>query len=168
MQFSAIIELIKSFLPSILVALFGWLLLGRLEEIKSEVARRSDFNQKWAGLFFDASNAFMVAVEHLMTSFVFLTDAAKPNDSQGMIHQHEVIETLPVILENLYRIQRLAALAAAKGPAAERAASDLFKNIQELIATKKGNVEELRRKIDSFNLTVREAHSEMISVSRNS
>ena len=80
----AVFELAKILLPTGIAAVFGWLLVKRLEGVKSEVARYSDFSQKWAELFFDASHTFMVLVERLITLYSFLTIAANPNDETGI------------------------------------------------------------------------------------
>jgi hypothetical protein len=163
LQLSAIIDLAKSLLPSVIVALIGMLLLRRLEGIKSEVSRRSDFNQKWADLFFDASNALMVSVEHIMTYAFLLVSDKNENSPKRIEWQQQMNEALNVLVENGYRIDRLSALAASKGPAAKKAADDLFESVKELFNTKRVNLGELRDKINTFNRTVREAHSEMIA-----
>jgi hypothetical protein len=166
MQFSQIIEVVKIVLECLIVGL-GWVFVRRLEQIKSEVARHSDFNQKWADLFFDASNAFMVSVERLMTCLVFIVNTKNPNDKQGMEWQLQLNATLSVFIENHYRIQRLAVFARKNGPAAVKAADDLFDRVSEFTATKKTNLDELRGKINIFNRAVREAHSEMIASREN-
>jgi hypothetical protein len=167
LQFNQIIETAKFVVECSLVVL-GWLFLRRLEQIKLEVARRSDFSQKWAALFFDASNAFMASVERLMTCLVFIVNTKDPNGLEGTEWQRNLNATLPVLVENHYRIQRLAALAPSMGPAAKRAAAALFESIQEFTVSKETNIEELRDKIDKFNFAVRDAHSEMIASRKDS
>lgn len=166
MQFNQIIEIAKVALECLL-AILGWIFLRRLEQIKSEVARRSDFNQKWADLLFDASNAFMISVERLLACLVLTTSRKDPNDPEGVKLQEQINALLFVFLENRYRIQRLAILAPSKGPRAEEAANDLYASIQQFFATKVANVEEIRRMIDSFNTAVRAAHAEMIASRKN-
>jgi hypothetical protein len=160
--FSQIIEIAKVALE-ILLAVLGFVFLRRLEQIKLEVARRSDFSQKWADLFFDASNAFMVSVEHIKTYALLITGSNDRNDAKGMNWQQEINAALEVLIENRYRIQRLAVLAPSRGSAAEKAVDDLFSRIQEFTVTKKANLDDIRGKIDTFNRAVREAHSEMIA-----
>jgi hypothetical protein len=162
----AVFELVKILLPTGVAAVFGWLLLRRLEEVRSEVARYSDFSRKWAGLFFDASHTFMVSVERLMTLYHFLSDAADPNDQLGMERQRQANALLPALVEEYFRIQRLAVLAPSTGSAAERAATQIVESIEKLTKTRTGNLGDLRREIDAFNQAVREAHSEMLA-SRN-
>jgi hypothetical protein len=74
------LEFVKILLPSAVAAVIGFMLLRRLEEVKSEVARRSDFNRKWAELFFEASNTFMVSVERLLALVSVFATAPNPND----------------------------------------------------------------------------------------
>jgi hypothetical protein len=107
--------LLPSLLPTIVAAAFGYFLLRRLEEIKSEVARHSDFSRKWAELFFDVSDAFMVSIERLLALFSLLSDSKNPNDEQGMKLQQEANALYPALYENYFRIKRLVVLAPTKG-----------------------------------------------------
>jgi hypothetical protein len=162
LQFSQILEIAKIVLECLIVVL-GWIFLRRLEQIKSEVARHSDFNQKWADLFFEASNAIMVSVEHIMT-YAFLATSDKDGSSpRKMEWQQEMNKALEVFLENQFRIQRLAVLATSKGSNVVKAADDLFTGVRELFNSKRADVQELRAKIDMFNLAARKAHAEMIA-----
>jgi hypothetical protein len=154
-------------LECLLVAL-GWFFLRRLEQIKLEVARHSDFNQKWADLFFNASNALMVSVEHIMTYAFLLISDKDEKSPKRMEWQEEMNKALDVLVENRYRIDRLAVLAASKGPVSQQAADDLFNSVRELFNSKRINLNELRDKIDAFNRAVRDAHSEMIASRGNS
>jgi hypothetical protein len=167
LQFNQIIEIAKILLECLLIIL-GWFFLRRLEQIKLEVARRSDFNQKWADLFFNASNAFMNSVERIMTYAAFITIAKDPNDAKGMEWQKEISTACEILLENRYRIQRLTVLAPRMGSEAEKAAEDLYNSVSDFTITKKANLGEIRGKIDTFNRAVREAHSEMIAARKNS
>jgi hypothetical protein len=156
-------EFVKILLPTGVAAAFGWLLLRRLEEVKSEVARYSDFSRKWAELFFDASNAFMVSVERLITLYTFLSNVANPNDEVGMERQHKANALLPELHENYLRIQRLVPLAPLNGPVAVRAATQVYESVGNLTKTRMGNVVDVRREIDAFNQAVRISHAEMLA-----
>ncbi len=155
--------LLPSLLPTIVAAAFGYFLLRRLEEIKSEVARHSDFSRKWAELFFDASNAFMTSVERLMALFSVLAWSKDPNNEAGTEWAKQANALYPALVENYFRIRRLVVLAPSKGPAAAQAADGLYQKVMALISNKAGNIDELRSEINIFNLAVREAHSEMIA-----
>src|ERR1700736_2717786 len=107
MPFSVMVDLLKILLPTCVAAIFGWVLLRRLEEVKSEAASYSDFSRKWAELFFDASSAFMVSVERLQTFCYLLTGSKNPMGKEGMEWSEQANAIVPVILENYFRIQRL-------------------------------------------------------------
>src|SRR6185312_14871807 len=107
----------------------------------------SDFNKRWAELFFDASNTFMVSVERLMTLFKFLSDAVDPNDEMGMERQRQVNDLLIVLVENHFRIQRLVVLAPSNGLAADTAARQIVESVANLTKTRMGNLENIRRQI---------------------
>ena len=167
LQFNQIIEIAKIALECLLVVL-GWFFLRRLEQIKLEVARHSDFSQKWADLFFDAANALMISVEHIMTYAFLLISDINESSPKRMEWQEEMNKALDILVENRYRIGRLAVLATSKGTASQKAADDLFDSVRELFNSKRINLNELRDKIDTFNRTVRDAHSEMIASRGNS
>lgn len=77
--------------------------------------------------------------------------------------QRHVNTTIAAILENLYRIKRLALLAPQQGALVEGLGTGLFEMIHDFTTTKKLNIDELRHMIDEFNRAVRDAHSEMIA-----
>jgi len=155
----AVFELVKI----LLAALLGLLLFRRLEQVKSQVARRSDFSSKWADLFFDASHTFMVSVERLMTFYHLISGAVDQNDQQSNEWARQANAEHPVLVENYFRIQRLAVLAPLRGPAAESAATELVASIEKLTKTRTGNLDDLRREINAFNQAVRTAHAEMLA-----
>ncbi len=163
MHVSETLGFIEVLLPTCVAAILGGLLLKRTEQIKFEVARHSDFSQKWADLFFNASNEFMVSVEHWMACLILLVNSKELNSPEGMELQSEMNAGVSSILENRFRIQRLALLASQTGSGAEKAAGDLFAMIRDFTVTRVTNVEELRKKIDEFNQAVRKAHAEMIA-----
>lgn len=161
-----LLEFVKVVLPTCVGAIIGLLLLRRLEQVKSEVVRHSDFNRRWAELFFDSSNTFMVSVERLLVLSYFLSDAQDPNDKLGLERQSQVNDLLPILFENRFRIRRLVALAPSKGPDAGAAANRVFEAVQKLMQSRQGNAEVISRLIDEFNYAARRAHAEMLS-SRN-
>lgn len=124
-------ELVKILLPNGIAAGLGWLLLRRLEQVKSEVARRSDYSSRWADLSFDASHAYMVALERWMTLIHFICDAAEPNGEQGMKWQVQANALLLELVENYYRIERLAVLAPSKATAAKAAATKILESTEK-------------------------------------
>ena len=160
---AALLEFAKILLPTGVGAIIALLLLRRLEQVKCEVARHSDFNRKWAELFFDSSNTFLVSSERFLALYYMLTVVAEPNNEWGIGLQRQVNDLLPVLKENSFRIQRLVALAPSQGPAAWAAANRLFESIAVLTKTRTANVEELRGQIDEFSHAARTAHSEMLA-----
>jgi len=119
MQQSIALELfgtLLALLPTLVVALVGWLLLRRLEEIKSEVARYSDFNRKWADVFFDDCQRFMISVERVLALLSMLTVRANRNDDTGMKWQHEVNDLLVVVTEYRFRLKEIGSPCAIERP----------------------------------------------------
>jgi hypothetical protein len=81
-----------------------------------------------------------------------------------MERQRQANELLPLLIEQMFRVQRSVVLAPEMGPVAnDAAAGQLVERVAALTSTRKGNLVELRQCIDSFNLAAREAHSEMLA-----
>ncbi len=158
-----LLDLTKILLPTGVAAVIGLLLLRKLEHVKSEVARYSDFNRRWADLFFDSSNTFMVSVERLLALYELLSADPDPNGQSGSELQRQANDLLLVLVENRFRIQRLVALAPTMGPAAYSSASRVFEEVAKLTQTRQCNVEEFCGHIDEFNYAARKAHSEMLA-----
>ena len=157
------LELVKILLPTLVAVGIGLLLLRRMEQVKFEVARRSDYSRRWADLFFDASHAYMVALERLMTRYHFISHLVDQNDEQGTQWGREANALLPELFENYLRIQRLAVLAPSNGAAAEAAATRILESTERATKTREMHFGDLRSDIDAFNQAVREAHSEMLT-----
>jgi hypothetical protein len=135
--------------------------------VKSEVTGRSDFNRRWADLFFEASNTFMVAVERILALVFVLAQAKDPNNQAGTEMQGRVNDLFPVMIENRLRLQRLAALATTKGPEAYAAAERVYLEVAKSTQTRTYDLLVLRDRIDEFNRAARRAHAEVLAL-RNS
>jgi len=74
-----------------------------------------------------------------------------------------VNELIPTLVENRFRIRRLAALAVSEGPAACAAADRVFEIVAAATHTKAFDVVGILGEIDNFNQAAQRAHSEMIA-----
>lgn len=153
------IEIASFVLPTSAAVLIGWIFLRRLEEVKAEVVRYSDFNRKWADLFFNASNAYMESIERVLTNYQFLSGSHDPNDEWETALVRETKELLPKVWENYNRILRLVVFAPSTRKATEQAAEELFEVVRSLTKTRRGVVADIRRSIESFNYAARAAHA---------
>ena len=83
MFFLEIIKAIASIGTPIIVAIFGTLLLRRIESVKAEVAKQSEFDKKWAEQFFGCCQEFMNSIERELAILNFLQGLENPNDEFG-------------------------------------------------------------------------------------
>lgn len=63
------VKLLCPVLTPVVAALFGWLILRRVENIRNTLSRSSDFRTKWANEFFDVYNKFIGSVVKTMVLF---------------------------------------------------------------------------------------------------
>jgi hypothetical protein len=105
----------------------------------------------------------MVALERWMALFNLLSSASSPNDEQGLKWQSQANASFLELMENYYRIERLATLAPSKGSAAKAAATKILESTEKASKTRRVPLGDLRLEIDAFNHAVREAHAEMLA-----
>jgi hypothetical protein len=110
----------------IIVGILGVLLLRRIESIKAEVAKQSEFHKKWAEQFFDCCQEFMSSIEKELAVLLFLTGLKDPNTEVGTELQKEISRLHPVISELELRIRRSVVFAPKTGLAVTQAAKACF------------------------------------------
>jgi len=159
-----IVKLLSSFATPIVVVVLGVFVLRRIESVKAEVARQSDFHKKWAEQFFGSCQDFLCALEYELAILTMLVGLVKPNDDFGTDLQKEIPRLHLKLSELELRIRRCVVFAPKTGPQVAREASICIKLVGKLIALKQGNVDEIINRMNMFNLSVRRAHAEMLGV----
>jgi hypothetical protein len=157
-----LIEILPPLTP-IILAFIGWRLTARFAMIQTEVARKSGFQEKWAGLFFDACNEFMRAVERIMGLLHVYVSTQNKDDDEGKLMVQEINRLMNDLPEMTFRIKRLAALAKAKGKIASDIADEIFESIATGTNTKVMPTGQIRERIGKFNTATREAHGEILN-----
>jgi hypothetical protein len=153
----------KLLLPFIL-AWIGVLLVRDIETRKAGVGRSSDFKQKWADGFFDASHEFTESTERYASILNILQGMSNPNSAWGTKLQQELNDLNVRLAELLLRIQRFAYYAPSKGGEAIKATNAVQSYLDQMVTNRKGNFDLLISLQNSFNRAVREAHAEMLEI----
>lgn len=157
-----LIEILPPLTP-IVLAIIGWRLTARFAKIQTEVTRKSGFQEKWAGLFFDACNEFMRAVERIMGLLPIYVLMQNKDDDEGKIMVQEINRLMNDLPEMTFRIKRLAALAKMKGKIASDIADEIYESIATGTKTKVMPTGQIREQIGKFNTATREAHGEILN-----
>ena len=158
-------KLAASIATPIVVAILGVLLLRRIEGVKATVANQSEFHKKWAEQFFGCCQEFMKALERELTLLTVLAGLANPDDEFGSELQKEISRRLhPNLLELELRIRRSVVFAPSTGNLVTKAASECLALTGALVASKKGNLDEIIGKMNEFNVASRNAHAEMLGI----
>jgi hypothetical protein len=105
------LKLIASLATPLVVAIFGVLLLRRVEGIKAEVTKLSDFEKRWADGFFITCQEFMTSVERCMTLFCYLPQLPAANQEFHKRANKEIVELLASMMETKLRFRRYVTLA---------------------------------------------------------
>jgi hypothetical protein len=160
-----LLEVAKVLATPIVVAILGVLLLRRIESVKSEVAKQSDFHKKWAEQFFECCQEFMQTLEKDLALLTVLAGLKNMNDEFGTELQKEISRLSPTLSELELRIRRSVAFAPSTGAAVTKAASECLALTRELLGSMKGNVDDIISKMNEFNIAARKAHEEMLGLS---
>ena len=148
----------------ILVALFGVLLLRRIEDVKALVAKRSEFQRMWAEEFFSCCQAFMQALERDLALLTVLGGLQDQNGKVSTDLREEVWRLHPTLTELELRIRRSVLFAPSSGAVVTKAASECLTLTDKLFATKESNVDIIIAKMNDFNVASRSAHGEMLGL----
>ena len=84
------IKLLASVATPVVLAIFGLLLLRKIESVKATVAKQSGFQTKWAEVFFDCCQEFMKAVERDLSLWQCLAGLKNADDKFGTGLQCEI------------------------------------------------------------------------------
>ncbi len=161
-------KIISELATPVTVTIIGVLLLRRIEGIKTEASRQSDFQTKWAEQFFHCCQNFLCTIERVLALLTFISRQKNPNDALGTELQSEIMRLYPKIIELELRIRRSVVFAPLMGSDAKNQAAALIELIgklnEELNKTKKGNVDKIIEKMNEFNIASRKAHAEMLGL----
>lgn len=158
------LEVVKVLATPVVVGIFGLLLLRRIEGIKSEVAKQSDFHKKWAEQFFGCCQEFMSAIERQLSILVCLA-GMKSNDELANELSKESKCLSITIIELETRIARSVFFAKTTGPAVTQAAESCYELLRSGLESKKVNPKDIIYKMNEFNVASRKAHEEMLGLS---
>jgi len=159
-----IIKIIISATAPIAVVVIGVILLRKIEGIKAEVAKSSEFTSKWAGEFWTTCQEFMRLTERYMAILNHLNSMSEPNNDTGTKYQVECNELNVKLSELELRIRRLVAFSPSNAKSVTTYASGILSMLSSILNTRRGNLDDLFSKVDSFNKASREAHAEMTGI----
>lgn len=157
-------KLLASFLTPIAVAILGVSLHRRLEGDKALVAKKSDFDKKWADEFFTCCQQFKQAFERTLALIILLNDPQAPNENLVISIQEEISILIPKISELDLRIRLSVVFAPKSGKNVVRAASECMSLTNGLLQTLKGNLDQIIEEMDGFNRASRDAYAEMLGL----
>lgn len=157
-----ILKLSLSLLTPILVLIVGLIISKKLEKNKLNVLKEKEWQVKWAEMFLKHATDFNDNITIVICSLFNL---------QNETDQNKITETLTRISASSSRISEIdwnirnyAQFSKLYQNDVISAQQKLMDSIRELISTRKGNLEEIRRQQFEYNKAVRNAHSEILNM----
>lgn len=161
-----IMEIIKIAIQAITliaVVVLGVILLRKIEGIKSEVAKSSEFTSKWAEEFWTTCQEFMRHTERYMAILNQLQFLSSPNNETVKYHK-ELTELNAKLAELELRIRRVVAFSPKNAEKVTTPAKDILSMLSSALDTGKGNFDDLFGIVNTFNMAARDAHAEMMGI----
>ncbi len=162
-----LLKIFSDIATPVIVFILGITFLRKVEAIKKEVAKESDFDSRWASLFFEACNDFMEKVERYMVLLYQIQMLDNKNGETSSFYQKEMTELNPKIEEIELKIRRLAGFAPLNGKKTDEKAVEIQGELVNLIE-KGGSFDDLFDKIKEFCSLAKSAHAEMLNPSKTS
>ena len=159
------IELIKDFASPCVALILGLVLLRKVEIIKTQVNRNSQFSIKWAESFYSYAQEYMESIGRYLALLSHL-QMLKPEDKekeQEIIH--ELNEFHVAIPEIQLRIRVFATFSPIHGAALIKASNSIQEKISKLMRDKKGNLDIIINDLKEFCIVAKSAHAEMLQIS---
>lgn len=153
------IKIIAEICTPFLVFIFGIIILRKTEQIKSSVNRSSDFSVKWANEFFIVYKKFLDETEEMM-NLLFHLQSAKEKE------EDEIVEKFNKLVISLTKSELHMSIMLSSFPKIEsdlnKHGKDIIAWLSDMIKTKKGNFDELKKIVANFSNSARNVHGELL------
>ena len=157
-----ILKLAISLLTPILVLIVGLVISKKIEKTKLEVLKEKEWQVKWADFFLKQANDFN---DHVTIVICSLFNLQSEKDQAKI---DELIKNITAsnnrISEIDWNIQNYSQFSIKYGNEVVSTQKKLIDSIRQLISTRQGNLEEVRKQQFEYNDAVRKAHSEILKM----
>ena len=149
-------RLVASIATPTILAIFGYLLLRRVEQIKAGVTKHSDFQIKWADEFFNSCQYFLQILEKELA--LLNHNSGDRETIMQIIAYHQQAAELEL------RIRRFVVFAPKYGPDTTESAQQCISRLRNLFEAGGGDPEPVIQAMAEFNVVSKKAHAEMLSI----
>lgn len=157
-----IIKIIVQALTPLLIALFGFIFLKKIEKKKLNVLKEKEWQVKWADLFFKQAIAFNDNIS--LTIFcLYLLQFEKNKDKVDILNR-KISDCFDRISEADWNIRNYAQFSENYGQQVIIKQQQLMDSLKILITNKQGNLEVIRKMQFEYNESVRKAHGDILNV----
>lgn len=143
-----------------LVFIFALLLLRKTEQIKSSVSKSSDFSMKWANEFFEIYKSFLNDAEDIM-NLLFRLQSDKE-------HLDKIVKKLGECITSLTKSELHMSIMLSSFPEIdnklETYSQKIVNALSDMIETKKGNFDEIKKMISNFSNIARKVHAQLLKI----
>ena len=156
------IKIIAEICTPFLVFIFALLLLRKTEQIKSSVSKSSDFSARWANEFFEVYKSFLDDAESIM-NILFHLQSADKNEGDKMVEKlREKITSLTK--SELHMSIMLSSFPEIDNNELTTNSKKILDALSDIIKTKKGNIDDIKKMISNFSNTARKVHAKLLKI----
>ena len=162
-------ELIGEIITPFLVALIGWIISKKIEDIKIFNLKRNDWNTAWAQEFLKSFHDYRTIVSDTISALErlsFKVYCNEANDAEANEIAHKINESLWAIFKRGRRITTFLVLVE-NDPDAEkvkRLLDEIRTKFIELTAKKKGHVDDLYMPLLELTKLIKKIHGKIIGL----
>jgi len=163
-----ILKLVAAFLTPILVFTLGFLLIKKIESIKSSVSKEKSWQEYWASQFVEISKKYNDTSDKILHGIYIIGQT----ENEKLPGWEEEIEDLNKELSKNtkdlmgleWKIQTAIQFAPNNGNNVRIKQERFYRLIGQFLERKQGDLEEIRVAQFEFNEAVRVAHSELLQI----
>ncbi len=154
-----------SFLTPLTIILIGIIINRKLEKSKIEYLKEKEWQILWADRFMNSAIELNTNISLLICTLFELQDVR--NGSKGY-NESELVKKLIICMHNIHinewDIKNYTQFAEKNGQRVIEVLEEILDALRNIIRTRHGNIEPVRKKQFDFNKVVRNAHAEILNI----
>lgn len=163
-----IMQAVGSLATPLIVLVIGLLINRRLERSKLSLSKEKEWESRWAESFLSRASAFNDAAEDCVILLFQVGELSRTNDGALSPRMDEKVKLVWDARDRLQRaewsLKIHLQLTPDRGKSVLAISSEVYSKISELLKNKRGELDPISEALGRFNIAVRQAHRELLSL----